>query len=65
MNSKPCVKCGASDGWDGPKFETYRVGRLIDLQWREVLQFKCRCCGYVRDEPCRDAKELHAEEKPV
>lgn len=51
----PCVKCGSVLGHDGPKYRlaVYYVDEFT-LRNKELLDFTCRMCGYVRSEPTHD-----------
>lgn len=43
-----CPKCGATDGsWDGPEYRVFCLGA-------EALLYRCRICGYKRQEHTKD-----------
>lgn len=54
----PCVKCGSTDGWRGPRYKAYQVIVLgAGEQPGQVgawLEYACLTCGYQRRAPTKD-----------
>jgi predicted nucleic-acid-binding Zn-ribbon protein len=48
-NTTPCPKCGAADGWNGPR---YAVSEYSRGEW---LNWQCRRCGYTAHTETCDA----------
>ncbi len=54
-----CPKCGSTAGWTGPVYHWFASGswRNADIRFNERLQYTCSTCGYVREEPTKDARQ--------
>lgn len=55
-----CVKCGGQAGWEGPTYVhvAYVIlekGQQPPQTAMEWLMFRCKTCGYERQEPTKDA----------
>lgn len=57
----PCVKCGRSDGWDGPVYRTSTIPGYVSRhgcvppKTFEWLGYACQTCSYERRAPTKDA----------